>query len=51
MFPKSETTPNHTLQRTGGQRCFGAQWSGHRSAVALPPPLSVGVRLPEADIF
>ena len=44
MFPKSDTTPNHTLQRTGGQRCFGAQWSGHRSAVALPPPLSAGVR-------
>jgi hypothetical protein len=35
--------PNHTLQGTGGQRRFVAQWSGRRSVVVRPPPLSVGV--------
>ena len=41
--------PNHTLQRTGGQRCFSARWSGRRSVAALPPPLSVGRQALDRD--
>jgi Transposase zinc-binding domain len=29
--------------RTGGQRCFLAQWHSQRSVVVLPPPLSASV--------
>jgi hypothetical protein len=50
MSSKIETTPNHTLQRTRGQRCFAAQCAGCKSVVVPPPPLSVAVRLSQADI-
>jgi hypothetical protein len=36
--------PNQALQRTGDQRPFVARWSGRRSVVVRPPPLSFGVR-------
>ena len=37
---------NQALQLTGDQRPFVARWSGRRSVVVRPPPLSLGVRLP-----
>jgi hypothetical protein len=33
--------PNHTLQRTGGQRWFVAWWPRRWSVGVPPPPLSV----------
>jgi hypothetical protein len=35
--------PNQALQRTGNQRPFVARWSGRRSVVVRPRPLSFGV--------
>ena len=36
--------PNHTLQRTGGQRRFVGRWLRQWFGVGQPPPLSVSVR-------
>jgi hypothetical protein len=36
--------PNHTLPRTGGQRCVAAQLPGQRLGEGLLPPLSFAVR-------
>jgi hypothetical protein len=35
--------PNQALQRTGDQQPFVARWSGCRSLVVRPPPLSFGL--------
>jgi hypothetical protein len=37
--------PNQAPQRTGDQRPFVARWSGRRSVVVRPPPLSFGVAM------
>ena len=46
----SRTLSNHTLQRTGEQRCFTARWSGPQSGVVPPPPLSCRVGQPNGRV-
>jgi hypothetical protein len=44
LLPPQRRRANHTLQRTGGQRCVAAQRLRQRVGVVRPPPLSVSVR-------